>query len=445
MGSYEEAFAEVAADDFFWTADRGEICAGVPLQDEVEVGCQLGAHVWPIGVRRSVRNIWMQQGGDVFGRHASGLGLGLGLPGGGFGYEALEEGAGGGAFVEGAFGMPLDAEDEIAADAFGRAFDGFDYAVFGAAGGDAESVAGDAYGLVVAGVHEDTLSVVRCPLSVHDVGEEGIGGDGGWVGGDDGSAGCVVDRHGREVLDQGAAAPDVEHLGSETDGEDRFAHVVGVLEEEFVDVLAGQVGGIGFGLGFGAVFLRVYVGSGAGEEDSLAVGDELGCFRRLLIQWDFYGFCAAPLDCSGVVLPGAAVVLEVGAGGDGDGDAGFGHRFEVRGSRFEERLNTDLVLMISIFWGELFVTCFVTFLRRDRSGAGRDKRITEMSCRTGPLRVGRSLLDLGRAFAWSSRWSVPGWWACTHPSEFGWGTRIRFGFEERLNGNDPDFLGINHL
>src|SRR5580698_8676077 len=66
--------------------------------------------------------------------------------------EAGEEVAGGGAVVEGTFGMPLHADDEWAAAALGRAFDGFDDAVLAAAGGDAHAVAGNPDGLVVAGV-----------------------------------------------------------------------------------------------------------------------------------------------------------------------------------------------------------------------------------------------------------------------------------------------------
>lgn len=94
----------------------------------------------------------------------------------------------------------------------------------------------------------------------------------------------MVDGHGCEVLDQGSAAPDVEHLGAEADGEDGLAHVVGVLEEKFVDVFSGGVGGIGLGVGFRSELLRVDVGSAAGKEDTLAGSDELRGFRRLLIQ-----------------------------------------------------------------------------------------------------------------------------------------------------------------
>jgi hypothetical protein len=38
----EEAFAEVAADDVFGVADGGEVGAGVPLEEEVEIGGEPG-------------------------------------------------------------------------------------------------------------------------------------------------------------------------------------------------------------------------------------------------------------------------------------------------------------------------------------------------------------------------------------------------------------------
>ncbi len=66
--------------------------------------------------------------------------------------EGVEEGAAEGGVVVGAFGVPLDAEDEVV---WGLEFDGFDDAVLGADGGDEEVVAGGLNRLVVAGVDED--------------------------------------------------------------------------------------------------------------------------------------------------------------------------------------------------------------------------------------------------------------------------------------------------
>ena len=42
MVGAEEAFAEVAPDDVFGVADGGEVGAGVPLEEEVQIGGELG-------------------------------------------------------------------------------------------------------------------------------------------------------------------------------------------------------------------------------------------------------------------------------------------------------------------------------------------------------------------------------------------------------------------
>ena len=58
----EEAFAEVALDDFFGGADGGEIGAGVPLEEEIEVEGELVAEVrWGGG------EIWLEEGSDLCG------------------------------------------------------------------------------------------------------------------------------------------------------------------------------------------------------------------------------------------------------------------------------------------------------------------------------------------------------------------------------------------
>ena len=45
-----------------------------------------------------------------------------------------------------------------------------------------------------------------------------------------------------DVLDQRSVAPDVERLGAVADGEDGLAHVVRVLQEKLVDVVARRIG-----------------------------------------------------------------------------------------------------------------------------------------------------------------------------------------------------------
>ena len=73
-------------------------------------------------------------------------------PGGGFGYEAIEEAAGCGTDIVAAFGVPLNTEDEVGSGPFGglAAFDGFDHSILWTASGDAEPVAGNTDGLMMA-------------------------------------------------------------------------------------------------------------------------------------------------------------------------------------------------------------------------------------------------------------------------------------------------------
>src|SRR5215469_16318775 len=83
---------------------------------------------------------------------------GAGLPGCGLSDEALEDGAGGRADLIAALGVPLDSEDEVGVGVVGilAALDGFDDVVLRAAGGDAQTVAGNPDGLMVAGVDGET-------------------------------------------------------------------------------------------------------------------------------------------------------------------------------------------------------------------------------------------------------------------------------------------------
>ena len=221
-------------------------------------------------------------------------------PGGGFGDEAVEEGAGGRADVVAALGMPLDAENEVGGGAFAglAAFDGFDDGVLRAAGGDAEAVAGDADGLMVAGVDGQAEEVVLFGslFCGEESAKEGFGCGGGGVGDGDLAAGGVIDGKDGEVLHQRAAAPDVEDLDAEADGEDRLVEIVRVLKEKLIDVFARGVGGGALGDGVLTVFVRVDVGGTAGEKNGLAGVDQVGDRDGCGVERNLDGLAAAALD-----------------------------------------------------------------------------------------------------------------------------------------------------
>ena len=131
-------------------------------------------------------------------------------------------------------------------------------------------------------------------------------------------------------------------MGAEADGEDGLVEVVGVLEEEFVDVFAGGVGGIALGDGVVAVLLRVDVGGAAGEQDGLAGVDEVGGLAGGGVERDFDGDAAGSGDGFGVLGPGLGVVVEVGAGGDRDGYAGLhGEVHDTTGDHGFSRMGAD--------------------------------------------------------------------------------------------------------
>jgi hypothetical protein len=94
--------------------------------------------------------------------------------------------------------MPLNSDNEVRGGSFGglSAFYGFNDGVLGTPGGDAEAVAGDSDGLVVAGVDgKAEVAVLFGCLVRDDKGtEEGGGGDRSGVSDGDTAACGMIDR-----------------------------------------------------------------------------------------------------------------------------------------------------------------------------------------------------------------------------------------------------------
>ena len=247
------------------------------------------------------------------------------LPDCGFGDEAVEDGLRGGADVVAALGMPLDAKDEVDVWIVRilAAFDGLDDGVLWTAGGDTETVARDADGLMVAGVDRKAEKVLLFGsfFCSEECAENGFGGDGSTVSNRDFAACGVVDGKWAEVLYERSATPGVEDLDTETNGEKRLVEVVRVLKEELVDVFAGWVGRCALWDRFMAVFVRVHVSRTAGKEDCLTGVSELDGFGRRGIKRDGDWFSSTAFDTGGVLRPGTLVVFSVAASGEWDGDA----------------------------------------------------------------------------------------------------------------------------
>src|SRR5208282_842780 len=216
-------------------------------------------------------------------------------------------------FLEGSLGVPLHAEDPVPG---GGSLDGFDDVVLGRAGDDAQGIAGGGYCLVMAGVDGDVLAF-------GERGEAGTGLDVGGVFDDEGARHAVGPGmlHGRlDVLDEGSVAPDVERLGSVADGEDGLAHVVRILQEKLVEVVARRIGRGGFGMRRLAVLLRIDVGGRAGEENPIAGFGQLGGFDVGEIEREDDGLASGTEDGVHILGESAGGVLRVGVG-NGDGDA----------------------------------------------------------------------------------------------------------------------------
>jgi hypothetical protein len=223
--------------------------------------------------------------------------------------------------------MPLNADDEVRDGSFGglSTFYGFNYSVLGASGGDAEAVAGDSDGLVVAGINrKPEVGVLFRRLVRDDKGsKERAGGDSGGVSDGDAAACGMIDREDAQILDQGSSAPDVEELEAEADGQDGLVEIVSVLDEKLVYVFPGVIGRSALRDGLLAVFMGVDVGGASRKKDGLAGVDEVGYRSGGGVEGDFNGVATGSLDGSRILGPGSMVIGEIGAGGRGDGYSGL--------------------------------------------------------------------------------------------------------------------------
>ena len=145
----------------------------------------------------------------------------------------------------------------------------------------------------------------------NEAGEAGAGGDLERVSFEDGAVRGVVNVCAYlrgDVLEEGAAAPDVEGLGALADGEDRLVQVEGVLNEELIDVGAQGVGRGGVRTAGLGVFLRIDVGGGTGEEDAVAGGEDFGDALRGLVERNGDGRGSGGVEGVEVLRKGAEVV-----------------------------------------------------------------------------------------------------------------------------------------
>ncbi len=77
------------------------------------------------------------------------------------------------------------------------------------------------------------------------------------------------------MLDQRPAAVHIQDLQSVTDGQHRLPHVVSILQKQLIDGVAFGIGRSGFGIALGAVLGGINVGPAAGQQDAVAMRNQL--------------------------------------------------------------------------------------------------------------------------------------------------------------------------
>ena len=134
------------------------------------------------------------------------------------------------------------------------------------------------------------------------------------------------------MLDQGAGAVNVQNLEAVADAQHRFAHVVGVLQQQLVDGVAASIGGGGLRITRRVVLGGIDVGFASRQQHGVAALDQLHHFGGRLIQRDSNRFSSGHCDGPFVLRQGALGILGVGGMWNGDGDA-WRHRLIVARGR----------------------------------------------------------------------------------------------------------------
>src|ERR1017187_7361243 len=131
------------------------------------------------------------------------------------------------------------------------------------------------------------------------------------------------------MLLERTGAPDVERLQTVADAEDRLAHVVGVLQEEFVGIVTQTIGCGGLGVARGSVFFGIDIGGTTWQGDAVAGFYLLRDLGVGGLHVDDDGFASSFADGPLVLRQRAHHVAGVRGVGKRNGDAWF-HDVVVR-------------------------------------------------------------------------------------------------------------------
>ena len=123
------------------------------------------------------------------------------------------------------------------------------------------------------------------------------------------------------VLDERSGAVNVQALQAVADAEDGLAHVVGVLQQKFVDGVTARVGGRSARRAGCAKLGGVDVGVAAGQEHSVAALNHFHHFGGRAIERNAHRFAAGERNGAFVLWDRAFCIFAIAGMRHGDGNA----------------------------------------------------------------------------------------------------------------------------
>ena len=132
--------------------------------------------------------------------------------------------------------------------------------------------------------------------------------------------GCVIDRR-FDVLHQRPAAVDIQSLQTIANRQDGLAHVVSILQQQFIDGVAARIGSGSLRVAGSAVLGGIHVSFTARKQHGVAALNQLHDFGGSLVERNLQGFRARLFYCRGVLRISPLPVFRVQGVGERNGNA----------------------------------------------------------------------------------------------------------------------------
>ena len=154
--------------------------------------------------------------------------------------------------------------------------------------------------------------------------------------------GCVVDRCVLDVLYQCSCPPYVERLQPVANSQNGLTQIVGVLEDQLIEIIPAGICCGGLRMLFCAELLRIHICGTAGKQNSFTICHQPGDLMRSRTRSNYDRFAALAFDRLQILRQGALIVFRIRRGRLGNGDArlhadslpGEQGQFQVRVSSF---------------------------------------------------------------------------------------------------------------